>query len=152
MSSDRALRKQQQLNNLVYVVTNQAKPGDRIVDFCSGGVWYLFTYIFSLSETMWLYITFKDMLLFGKIVISGWAETLGTNFNLSLFLPLLGSPWDYACPYAALMPGKVWITDQENIRKQHDVVLWAWLISALWVYNHSLESDVWLRHFLFSLN
>ncbi|KAL0594473.1 Glutathione S-transferase C-terminal domain-containing protein [Plecturocebus cupreus] len=35
MSSDRALRKQQQLNNLVYVVTNQAKPGDRIVDFCS---------------------------------------------------------------------------------------------------------------------
>uniref|UniRef100_A0A8D2CMI5 Glutathione S-transferase C-terminal domain-containing protein n=1 Tax=Sciurus vulgaris TaxID=55149 RepID=A0A8D2CMI5_SCIVU len=37
MSSDRALRKQQQLNNLVYVVINQAKPGDRIVDFCSGG-------------------------------------------------------------------------------------------------------------------
>ncbi|XP_078222872.1 glutathione S-transferase C-terminal domain-containing protein isoform X6 [Callithrix jacchus] len=37
MSGDRALRKQQQLNNLVYVVTNQAKPGDRIVDFCSGG-------------------------------------------------------------------------------------------------------------------
>ncbi|XP_051041425.1 glutathione S-transferase C-terminal domain-containing protein [Phodopus roborovskii] len=37
MSTDRALRKQQQLNNLVYVVLNQAKPGDRIVDFCSGG-------------------------------------------------------------------------------------------------------------------
>ncbi|KAM5159513.1 glutathione S-transferase C-terminal domain-containing protein [Callospermophilus lateralis] len=37
MSSDRALRKQQQLNNLVYVVIKQAKPGDRIVDFCSGG-------------------------------------------------------------------------------------------------------------------
>ncbi|XP_057358483.1 glutathione S-transferase C-terminal domain-containing protein [Manis pentadactyla] len=37
MSSGRALRKQQQLNNLVYVVTSQAKPGDRIVDFCSGG-------------------------------------------------------------------------------------------------------------------
>ncbi|XP_006881217.1 PREDICTED: glutathione S-transferase C-terminal domain-containing protein [Elephantulus edwardii] len=37
MSSDRALRKQQQLNNLVYMVTNQARPGDRIVDFCSGG-------------------------------------------------------------------------------------------------------------------
>nr|XP_044623386.1 glutathione S-transferase C-terminal domain-containing protein isoform X4 [Equus asinus] len=37
MSSDRALRKQQQLNNLVYVVTHQARPGDRIVDFCSGG-------------------------------------------------------------------------------------------------------------------
>lgn len=37
MSTDRALRKQQQLNNLVYVVLNQVKPGDRIVDFCSGG-------------------------------------------------------------------------------------------------------------------
>ncbi|XP_075837417.1 glutathione S-transferase C-terminal domain-containing protein [Microtus pennsylvanicus] len=37
MSTDRTLRKQQQLNNLVYMVLNQAKPGDRIVDFCSGG-------------------------------------------------------------------------------------------------------------------
>lgn len=41
MSTDRALRKQQQLNNLVYLVLNQAKPGDRIVDFCSGGVSYV---------------------------------------------------------------------------------------------------------------
>uniref|UniRef100_A0A8B9UYG7 Uncharacterized protein n=1 Tax=Anas zonorhyncha TaxID=75864 RepID=A0A8B9UYG7_9AVES len=38
MSSDRALRKQQQLNNLVAAVTKLAKPGDVIVDFCSGGV------------------------------------------------------------------------------------------------------------------
>lgn len=37
MSSDRALRKQQQLNNLVSVVANIAKPGDTVVDFCSGG-------------------------------------------------------------------------------------------------------------------
>lgn len=37
MSSDRALRKQQQLNNLLSVVSNMAKPGDTIVDFCSGG-------------------------------------------------------------------------------------------------------------------
>ncbi|XP_075056951.1 glutathione S-transferase C-terminal domain-containing protein isoform X2 [Mixophyes fleayi] len=37
MSSDRALRKQQQLNNLLSVVINMAKPGDTIVDFCSGG-------------------------------------------------------------------------------------------------------------------
>ncbi|XP_069834520.1 glutathione S-transferase C-terminal domain-containing protein isoform X2 [Dendropsophus ebraccatus] len=37
MSSDRALRKQQQLNNLLSVVTNMARPGDTIVDFCSGG-------------------------------------------------------------------------------------------------------------------
>ncbi|XP_032043388.1 glutathione S-transferase C-terminal domain-containing protein isoform X2 [Aythya fuligula] len=37
MSSDRALRKQQQLNNLVAAVTKLAKPGDVIVDFCSGG-------------------------------------------------------------------------------------------------------------------
>ncbi|NXY42030.1 GSTCD protein, partial [Ceuthmochares aereus] len=37
MSRDRALRKQQQLNNLVAAVTQLAKPGDVIVDFCSGG-------------------------------------------------------------------------------------------------------------------
>ncbi|XP_071598713.1 glutathione S-transferase C-terminal domain-containing protein isoform X1 [Heliangelus exortis] len=37
MSGDRALRKQQQLNNLVAAVTKLAKPGDVIVDFCSGG-------------------------------------------------------------------------------------------------------------------
>ncbi|TRZ14827.1 hypothetical protein HGM15179_012269 [Zosterops borbonicus] len=37
MSRDRALRKQQQLNNLVAAVTKLAKPGDLIVDFCSGG-------------------------------------------------------------------------------------------------------------------
>ncbi|XP_075464843.1 glutathione S-transferase C-terminal domain-containing protein isoform X3 [Ascaphus truei] len=37
MSSDRALRKQQQLNNLLSVVTHIAKPGHVIVDFCSGG-------------------------------------------------------------------------------------------------------------------
>ncbi|XP_053559486.1 glutathione S-transferase C-terminal domain-containing protein [Bombina bombina] len=37
MSSDRALRKQQQLNNLVALVTSMAKPGNIIVDFCSGG-------------------------------------------------------------------------------------------------------------------
>ncbi|OCT99917.1 hypothetical protein XELAEV_18005701mg [Xenopus laevis] len=37
MSSERAVRKQQQLNNLLSVVTNIAKPGDTIVDFCSGG-------------------------------------------------------------------------------------------------------------------
>ncbi|NXP50339.1 GSTCD protein, partial [Heliornis fulica] len=37
MPRDRALRKQQQLNNLVAAVTELAKPGDVIVDFCSGG-------------------------------------------------------------------------------------------------------------------
>ncbi|NXO05178.1 GSTCD protein, partial [Rhinopomastus cyanomelas] len=37
MSRDRAVRKQQQLNNLVAAVTKLAKPGDVIVDFCSGG-------------------------------------------------------------------------------------------------------------------
>lgn len=71
MSSDRALRKQQQLNNLVYMVTNQAKPGDRIVDFCSGGVLYLFFILFSLSKMKWLYyLTLKDMFLYDKIVVS----------------------------------------------------------------------------------
>ncbi|NWY04602.1 GSTCD protein, partial [Nothoprocta ornata] len=37
MSRDRALRKQQQLNNLIAAVKKLAKPGDVIVDFCSGG-------------------------------------------------------------------------------------------------------------------
>ncbi|CAL8330155.1 unnamed protein product [Merluccius merluccius] len=37
MSADRALRKRQQLNNLVGMVTELARPGDTIVDFCSGG-------------------------------------------------------------------------------------------------------------------
>ncbi|KAM4808569.1 glutathione S-transferase C-terminal domain-containing protein [Rhinophrynus dorsalis] len=37
MSNDRALRKEQQLNNLLSVVINIAKPGQTIVDFCSGG-------------------------------------------------------------------------------------------------------------------
>uniref|UniRef100_A0A669QN56 Glutathione S-transferase C-terminal domain-containing protein n=1 Tax=Phasianus colchicus TaxID=9054 RepID=A0A669QN56_PHACC len=43
MSRDRALRKQQQLNNLVAAVKKLAKPGDVIVDFCSGGVRYIFS-------------------------------------------------------------------------------------------------------------
>lgn len=37
MSGERALRKKQQLDNLVSAVTNLVKPGDVIVDFCSGG-------------------------------------------------------------------------------------------------------------------
>ncbi|XP_015201260.2 glutathione S-transferase C-terminal domain-containing protein isoform X2 [Lepisosteus oculatus] len=37
MSDVRALRKQQQLNNLVAMVTKAAQPGDTVVDFCSGG-------------------------------------------------------------------------------------------------------------------
>ncbi|XP_069487051.1 glutathione S-transferase C-terminal domain-containing protein isoform X3 [Ambystoma mexicanum] len=37
MSGHRALRKKQQIDNLVSAVTNLAKPGDVIVDFCSGG-------------------------------------------------------------------------------------------------------------------
>uniref|UniRef100_A0A8C4SK01 Glutathione S-transferase C-terminal domain-containing protein n=1 Tax=Erpetoichthys calabaricus TaxID=27687 RepID=A0A8C4SK01_ERPCA len=37
MSSHRALRKQQQLNNLLSTVIDLAKPGNTLVDFCSGG-------------------------------------------------------------------------------------------------------------------
>ncbi|XP_023654879.2 glutathione S-transferase C-terminal domain-containing protein isoform X1 [Paramormyrops kingsleyae] len=37
MSDVRATRKRQQLNNLVSMVTKLACPGDRVVDFCSGG-------------------------------------------------------------------------------------------------------------------
>uniref|UniRef100_A0A8D3A3C6 Glutathione S-transferase C-terminal domain-containing protein n=2 Tax=Scophthalmus maximus TaxID=52904 RepID=A0A8D3A3C6_SCOMX len=36
MSNIRAVRKRQQLNNLVAMVTDQARPGYSIVDFCSG--------------------------------------------------------------------------------------------------------------------
>lgn len=57
MSRDRALRKQQQLNNLVAAVTKLAKPGDVIVDFCSGGVMYIFVYMMhfpSLSSLQFL--------------------------------------------------------------------------------------------------
>lgn len=60
MSRDRALRKQQQLNNLVAAVTKLAKPGDVIVDFCSGGVMYIFVYVvqflfsFHLCSSRWL--------------------------------------------------------------------------------------------------
>uniref|UniRef100_A0A8C1TYR5 Glutathione S-transferase C-terminal domain-containing protein n=1 Tax=Cyprinus carpio TaxID=7962 RepID=A0A8C1TYR5_CYPCA len=38
MSDTRAVRKQQQLNNLVAMVTELAHPGHTVVDFCSGGV------------------------------------------------------------------------------------------------------------------
>ncbi|XP_051559229.1 glutathione S-transferase C-terminal domain-containing protein isoform X2 [Myxocyprinus asiaticus] len=37
MSDARAIRKQQQLNNLVAMVTEMARPGHIVVDFCSGG-------------------------------------------------------------------------------------------------------------------
>ncbi|KAL6487825.1 hypothetical protein MHYP_G00044510 [Metynnis hypsauchen] len=37
MSDTRALRKRQQLNNLIAMVTELAHPGHTIVDFCSGG-------------------------------------------------------------------------------------------------------------------
>ncbi|NP_001019633.1 glutathione S-transferase C-terminal domain-containing protein isoform X1 [Danio rerio] len=37
MSDSRALRKQQQLDNLLAMVLNQAQPGHTVVDFCSGG-------------------------------------------------------------------------------------------------------------------
>lgn len=38
MSDVRAARKRQQLNNLVAMVTELARPGNTVVDFCSGGV------------------------------------------------------------------------------------------------------------------
>ncbi|KAL1023807.1 hypothetical protein UPYG_G00046490 [Umbra pygmaea] len=37
MSDVRAVRKRQQLNNLVAMVTELARPGQTVVDFCSGG-------------------------------------------------------------------------------------------------------------------
>lgn len=69
MSTDRALRKQQQLNNLVYMVLNQAKPGDRIVDFCSGGVLCLLYPLVFPKIMRPCYIAFKVMILSGKIIV-----------------------------------------------------------------------------------
>ncbi|XP_068087461.1 glutathione S-transferase C-terminal domain-containing protein isoform X2 [Hyperolius riggenbachi] len=52
MSSDRALRKQQQLDNLLSLVKHMAKSGDTIVDFCSGGghVGIALAYLLPLSQ------------------------------------------------------------------------------------------------------
>lgn len=44
MSDARAVRKQQQLNNLVAMVTEMARPVQTVVDFCSGGVGYFVTF------------------------------------------------------------------------------------------------------------
>lgn len=44
MSDARAVRKQQQLNNLVAMVMEMARPGQTVVDFCSGGVDYFVTF------------------------------------------------------------------------------------------------------------
>lgn len=46
MSDARAVRKQQQLNNLVAMVTEIAQPGQTVVDFCSGGVGRFVTQLF----------------------------------------------------------------------------------------------------------
>lgn len=43
MSDVRAVRKRQQLNNLVAMVTELARPGSTVVDFCSGTVGALVT-------------------------------------------------------------------------------------------------------------
>lgn len=92
------------------------------------------------------------MLLFGKIVVSGWAEALGTNFNLSFCLPLLGSPWDYARSYAAVMPGKVWITWKTS---ENDMIQLAELSLYLlfeFIIIHPGQSMAQAISFFFELN
>ena len=37
MNADRAKRKRDQVQNIVFAVRKVVKPGDRIVDFCAGG-------------------------------------------------------------------------------------------------------------------
>ncbi|KAG8454128.1 hypothetical protein GDO86_000679 [Hymenochirus boettgeri] len=72
MSSDRALRKQQQLNNLLSIVTNIAKPGDTIVDFCSGGghVGIVLAHVLPLCQVV-LMKTKKNHLRAKEEVITG---------------------------------------------------------------------------------
>lgn len=49
MSDIRSERKRQQLNNLVAMVTELARPGNTIVDFCSGTVGYVHQSVFQLT-------------------------------------------------------------------------------------------------------
>ncbi|XP_048855742.1 glutathione S-transferase C-terminal domain-containing protein isoform X2 [Brienomyrus brachyistius] len=60
MSDVRALRKRQQLNNLVAMVTKLARPGDRVVDFCSGGGHVGIVLAHALSECQVILIENKE--------------------------------------------------------------------------------------------
>lgn len=57
MSNIRAVRKRQQLNNLVAMVTELAKPGYTVVDFCSGTV----RVYSSISPAMHVYLSLHLM-------------------------------------------------------------------------------------------
>lgn len=57
MSSVRADRKRQQLNNLVAMVTQLARPGFAVVDFCSGTVRVLILISAALHVYLSLHLT-----------------------------------------------------------------------------------------------
>lgn len=127
MSSDRALRKQQQLNNLVYMVTTQAKPGDRIVDFCSGGV--LHSSLFSLA-----FPRRSDLLLYTKghvymtRLLSQNKQSLRDQINLFLFLPFSGH---VGIVLAHMLPSCQVRSGMIDDRKLHNSISWVWLIPLL---------------------
>ncbi|KAJ8407568.1 hypothetical protein AAFF_G00274250 [Aldrovandia affinis] len=60
MSDVRAARKRQQLNNLVAMATRLARPGDTVVDFCSGGGHVGIALAYTLPECQVLLIENKE--------------------------------------------------------------------------------------------
>ena len=80
MSNIRAARKRQQLNNLVAMVTDLARPGYTVVDFCSGTV----CVCSSISDAMHVYLLSLHLTMAAshRCSVSIWQE--GTS---SLSLP-----------------------------------------------------------------
>lgn len=124
MSRDRALRKQQQLNNLVAAVKKLAKPGDVIVDFCSGGVRYIFLtccnffWFSSLQQrpcttAKWKYLCWNFNCFW--TYCQWWGDTqhemthqcwkVAQRFYC-LFFVFTGSCWNCSCSHDAIMSGK----------------------------------------------
>ncbi|XP_062311880.1 glutathione S-transferase C-terminal domain-containing protein-like [Osmerus eperlanus] len=64
MSDLRALRKRQQLNNLVAMVTELTRPGLTVVDFCSGGGHVGIVLAHSLPHSQVILIENKEESLF----------------------------------------------------------------------------------------
>lgn len=66
MSNVRAVRKRQQLNNLVAMVTELARPGYTVVDFCSGTVCCCRLRMYIYQHGTWTHLHETTALLFYK--------------------------------------------------------------------------------------
>lgn len=88
MSNIRAVRKRQQLNNLVAMVTELAKPGYTVVDFCSGTVRALihqssYTCIFITAPDLGVHRTAAPLAATWKELVS---HIFLSSFKCALFL------------------------------------------------------------------